>query len=102
RRVNVPPELAPDELTVEKAHELVNAPVVVDRVIGINPANGKEIVAKDGRFGPYITELDPKPEQPAEDAAQAADASAPLVDPATGEVTEQKPKRKPAKKAAEP
>ena len=64
RRVNIPDELAPDELTVAKAHELINAPVVVDRVIGINPENGKEIVAKDGRYGPYVTELDPVAESP--------------------------------------
>jgi DNA topoisomerase-1 len=96
RRVNVPQDLAPDELTIEKAHELVNAPVVVDRVIGINPENGKEIVAKDGRFGPYVTELDPKPEEPPAEPVEAAAVE--TVDPATGEITEQKPKRKPAKK----
>jgi DNA topoisomerase-1 len=61
RRVNIPPELAPDELTIVKAHELIDAPVVVDRVIGVNPENGKNVVAKDGRFGPYITEVDPEP-----------------------------------------
>ncbi|MEK6342549.1 MAG: type I DNA topoisomerase, partial [Curtobacterium sp.] len=37
RRVNVPEDLAPDELTAEKARELVEAPVVGDRVVGINP-----------------------------------------------------------------
>ncbi|MEB0015051.1 topoisomerase C-terminal repeat-containing protein, partial [Glaciimonas sp. Cout2] len=37
RRVNIPPELAPDELTLAKAQELIDAPVVTDRVIGINP-----------------------------------------------------------------
>lgn len=88
RRVNLPPELAPDELTVEKARELIEAPVQSDRVLGQNPANGKQIVVKDGRFGPYVTELEPEPE--------AADAT---VDPATGEVVEAKPKRG-AKKAA--
>lgn len=84
RRVNVPESLAPDELTVEKARELVDAPVQTDRVIGINPENGKEILAKDGRFGPYITEADPEPE--------------PEVDPATGEVLAEP--AKPKKKAA--
>ena len=86
RRVNIPQDLAPDELTPEKARELVDAPVVGDRVIGVNPANGKNIVGKDGRFGPYVTELDPEPE--------TTDA----VDLATGEVTT----KKPAKKAAAP
>ncbi len=97
RRVNIPDGLAPDELTVEKAHELIDAPVVVDRVIGINPENGKEIVAKNGRYGPYVTELDPvqEPEEPP--AAESAPA-AETVDPATGEIIPAKAARKPAKK----
>ena len=53
-------DLAPDELTPDKARELIDAPVVIDRVIGVNPANGKKVVAKDGRFGPYVTELEPE------------------------------------------
>ncbi len=96
RRVNIPDGLAPDELTLEKAHELINAPVVVDRVIGINPENGKEIVAKNGRYGPYVTELDPEPEA----AAIAAGAeNAQNVDPRTGEVTAAPAKSGAAKKA---
>ncbi|MDJ0347999.1 type I DNA topoisomerase [Cryobacterium sp. PH29-G1] len=96
RRVNIPPELAPDELTAAKARELIDAPVVVDRVIGINPDNGKEIVAKDGRFGPYVTELAPAPAEPIIPVVVAAPAQ--TVDPVTGEVTVTKPKRKPAAK----
>ncbi|HEU0257273.1 MAG TPA: type I DNA topoisomerase [Microbacteriaceae bacterium] len=61
RRVNIPRDLAPDELTAEKARELVEAPVVTDRVLGTNPDNGKTVVVKDGRFGPYVTELEPEP-----------------------------------------
>jgi DNA topoisomerase-1 len=100
RRVNVPPDLAPDELTVAKARELIEAPVVTDRIIGVNPANGKNIIAKDGRFGPYVTELDA--EQPDADAT-ASEAAASVVNAETGEVTDApaKPKRKgPAKKTA--
>ncbi|RFA15459.1 DNA topoisomerase I [Subtercola boreus] len=83
RRVNIPPELAPDELTLDKAEELINAPVVVDRVIGVNPENGKNVVAKDGRFGPYITEVDPEltAEQEAAAAAELLAAAALLVEP---------------------
>ncbi|MGD8194271.1 type I DNA topoisomerase [Herbiconiux sp. P18] len=93
RRVNLPQDLAPDELTPEKAQELVDAPVVTDRVIGINPDNGKQIVAKDGRFGPYVTELDP---EPAPDAATpSTDAAAPA---AAG--TKAPAKKAPAKKTA--
>ena len=56
RRVNLPPDLAPDKLTEAKARELIEAPVQGDRVLGVNPANGKEVVVKDGRFGPYVTD----------------------------------------------
>ena len=97
RRVNIPPELAPDELTVAKAHELIDAPVVVDRVIGVNPDNGKNVVAKDGRFGPYITEVDPEPV--AVDPVETPVAES-VVDPATGEIIEPKKKRAAPKKAA--
>jgi DNA topoisomerase-1 len=96
RRVNIPPELAPDELTATKARELIDAPIVTDRVIGLNPENGKEIVAKDGRFGPYVTELAPAPAEPDAPAVVAAPVEA--IDPSTGEVTVTKPKRKPAAK----
>jgi DNA topoisomerase-1 len=88
RRVNVPPELAPDELTAAKAKELIEAPVVGDRILGVNPENGKQIAAKDGRYGPYVTELEPEPEPTPEPE--------PVVDPATGEV--KTPKKKAAKK----
>jgi len=83
RRVNLPPDLAPDELTPAKAKELIEAPVQTDRELGTNPESGKLVLAKDGRFGPYVTEADPEPE--------------PEVDPQTGEVVEPK---KTAKKAA--
>ena len=87
RIVNIPEDLAPDELTPEKAQELIDAPVAGDRVLGENPENGKLIVVKDGRFGPYVQELEP--EEPEE------------VDAATGEVIDQ-PKKKTTKKEAAP
>ena len=68
RRVNVPADLAPDELTPEKARELIEAPVGGDRVLGLNPENGREIVVKDGRFGPYLEEVLPEAETPVEEA----------------------------------
>ncbi|MDF2442237.1 MAG: topoisomerase, partial [Subtercola sp.] len=103
RRVNIPPELAPDELTLDKAEELINAPVVVDRVIGVNPDNGKNIVAKDGRFGPYVTEVDPEltAEQEAEAAAELLAAAALLVEaPAAAAATAKAVAGTTAKKAA--
>jgi DNA topoisomerase-1 len=109
RRVNIPDELAPDELTPAKARELIDAPIATDRVIGTNPANGKLVLAKDGRYGPYVTEADPEPEVDeaavAAEAAIAAEAAAAaeleVVDPKTGEVNGaglKAPKRKAAKK----
>ena len=90
RIVNVPEDLAPDELTPAKAQELIDAPVAGDRVLGENPENGKIIVVKDGRFGPYVQENDPVSDEAA-------------VDEATGEVVDApKPKRGAKKKEAAP
>jgi DNA topoisomerase-1 len=98
RRVNLPQDLAPDELTPEKARELIDAPVVTDRVIGVNPENGKEIVAKDGRFGPYVTELEPVvPEAPAAADAAGTASSAESTAEAGGKKA---PAKKPAAKKA--
>ncbi|MSV77204.1 MAG: type I DNA topoisomerase, partial [Actinobacteria bacterium] len=60
RIVNIPEELAPDELTPTKAQELVDAPVVTDRVLGVDPESGHNILFKVGRFGPYIVLDDEK------------------------------------------
>jgi len=57
-RAAVPEDLAPDELTVAKAEELLARPSG-DRVLGVDPGGGLTIVAKEGRFGPYVTELLP-------------------------------------------
>ncbi len=96
RRVNIPSELAPDELTAAKARELIEAPVATDRVIGVNPSNGKLVLAKDGRYGPYVTEADPEPEASAAAEVAPVVAEVETVDPKTGELT--KPKRKAAAK----
>jgi DNA topoisomerase-1 len=55
RRANVPEDVVPDELTVEKAEELLAQPSG-DRPLGADPATGREIVARTGRYGPYVTE----------------------------------------------
>jgi DNA topoisomerase-1 len=59
QRANVPADLAPDELTVGKAEELLTAPSG-DRPLGTDPVSGHELVAKAGRFGPYVTEVLPE------------------------------------------
>lgn len=74
RIVNIPSDLAPDELTPEKARELIDAPVAGDRVLGQNPETGRDIIVKDGRFGPYLEEVipaEPEPE-PAPEPAEGA------------------------------
>ncbi|HEY5187316.1 MAG TPA: type I DNA topoisomerase, partial [Actinomycetes bacterium] len=59
QRANVSADLAPDELTVAKAEELLAQPSR-DHPLGTDPASGREIVAKTGRFGPYVTEVLPE------------------------------------------
>lgn len=60
RIVNIPEGLAPDELTVAKAQELIDAPIISDRIMGQDPDTGFDILFKDGRYGPYVLLDDPK------------------------------------------
>jgi len=85
RIVNIPEGLLPDQLTVDKALELAAAPVISDRVLGVDPATGYEIVAKDGRYGPYVSEVIPAPpEEPvAEGEKPKRKKKADLVKPRT-------------------
>lgn len=62
RRTSVPEELAPDELTVAKARELLETQPEGDQVLGTDPVAGTPIVARNGRYGPYVTEILPEPE----------------------------------------
>ncbi|GAA3091411.1 type I DNA topoisomerase [Streptomyces goshikiensis] len=59
QRADVPDDLAPDELTVEYAEELFAKPSG-EFELGKDPVSGNEIVAKDGRYGPYVTEILPE------------------------------------------
>jgi DNA topoisomerase-1 len=70
---NIPETTAPDEMTLEFAKELLAKPSG-ERELGIDPTTNHQIIAKSGRFGPYITEVLPEPE--------------PVINPKTG-----KPKR---------
>ncbi|WP_405467814.1 type I DNA topoisomerase [Microbacterium sp. Ld4] len=81
RRINVPEDLAPDELTPAKARELIDAPVGGDRVLGQNPDNGRDVVIKDGRFGPYLEEVLPEEEAPAEPEAKPKRGAKKVVPP---------------------
>jgi DNA topoisomerase-1 len=55
-RASVPEDMAPDELTVEKAEELLAEPSG-DRDLGVDPSTSRPVVAKSGRYGAYVTEV---------------------------------------------
>jgi DNA topoisomerase-1 len=59
-RANVPEDLPPDELTLDKAKELLATPAGMEKVLGTHPETGLEVVAKNGRYGPYVTETLPE------------------------------------------
>ncbi|MCX2970546.1 MULTISPECIES: type I DNA topoisomerase [Streptomyces] len=59
QRADVPDDLPPDELTVELAEELFAKPSG-ERELGTDPGSGRPIVAKSGRYGPYVTEVLPE------------------------------------------
>jgi len=67
-RVNIPEDMAPDELDAAKAEELFAQPSG-DRELGVDPETGHKIVAKSGRFGPYVTEILPEAETAQEQKA---------------------------------
>ena len=52
-RAGVPEDLPPDELTLSKALELLDTPSG-DRVVGVDPATGQEVLVRTGRFGAYV------------------------------------------------
>ncbi|OBH65097.1 DNA topoisomerase I [Mycobacterium intracellulare] len=72
QRANLNDSLTPDELTLEVAEQLFATPQE-GRVLGVDPATGHEIVAKDGRYGPYVAEVLPEP-PPGDDDGGAAPA----------------------------
>ena len=71
QRANLHDSLTPDELTLDVAEELFSTPQE-GRTLGVDPETGHEIVAKDGRYGPYVTEVLPKPDDDDGAAGQPA------------------------------
>ena len=55
QRANLPESMTPDELSLEVAEKLFATPQG-GREVGVNPANGRMIMAREGRYGPYVTE----------------------------------------------
>ncbi|MCL2534599.1 MAG: type I DNA topoisomerase [Nocardiaceae bacterium] len=93
QRANLPDDLPPDELTPEYAEKLFSTPQE-GRKLGVDPLTGHEIVAKEGRFGPYVTEILPEP------APEPEPDIVPVEADADGTVKTKAVKKAPAKKAA--
>ncbi|MDH6680904.1 DNA topoisomerase-1 [Rhodococcus sp. LBL1] len=93
QRANLPDDLPPDELTPEYAEKLFSTPQE-GRKLGVDPLSGHEIVAKEGRFGPYVTEILPEP------APEPEPDIVPVEADADGTVKTKAVKKAPAKKAA--
>src|SRR3954464_2130771 len=81
QRANLPEDLPPDELTPEISEELFATPQE-GRTLGTDPVTGHEIVAKDGRLGPYVTEILPEENGAKPEATPKTAAS--KVKPRTG------------------
>ena len=69
QRANLSDAITPDELTLELAETLFATPQE-GRVLGVDPETGHEIVARDGRYGPYVTEVLPPPPDEGESAVK--------------------------------
>ncbi len=83
RRANLPEDLPPDELTREVAEQLFSVPQE-GRSLGTDPVTGHEIVAKEGRYGPYVTEILPDAEEPEPEKKESARKKAAKPKPRTG------------------
>ena len=71
KRANLPSDMTPDELTLEVAEKLFETPQE-GRELGVDPVTGHRIVAKEGRFGPYVTEILPEDEPEDDDGSAGA------------------------------
>jgi DNA topoisomerase-1 len=57
RRATITDDIAPDEMTPEKARELLEVAADDGKVLGKDPETGRDIIARAGRYGPYVTEV---------------------------------------------
>ncbi|MFW5468422.1 type I DNA topoisomerase [Knoellia sp. CPCC 206435] len=73
RRATINDDIAPDEMTPEKARELLDTAADDGRVLGRDPGTGRDIVAKAGRYGPYVTEVLPENTEETSGATKSRD-----------------------------
>ncbi|MGE9784350.1 type I DNA topoisomerase [Janibacter sp. G368] len=57
KRATITDDVAPDELTPAMAREFLAAAADDGRVLGQDPETGRDVVVKNGRYGPYVTEV---------------------------------------------
>ncbi|MEW1956422.1 type I DNA topoisomerase [Kineococcus sp. NPDC059986] len=76
-KASVPEDIAPDEMTVEKAYELLTTQSEGDNVLGQDPETGRTIVARVGRYGPYVTEVIEDEDAPKTAVEERAEQAAP-------------------------
>ena len=79
---NIPETMAPDELTLEVARQILSQPSG-ERELGIQPDTGLEVVAKSGRFGPYVTQVLPEDAKKGDKAKTASLLSTMTLDTIT-------------------
>jgi len=72
RRATINDDVAPADLTPEMARALLEVSADDGRSLGTDPATGHEILAKAGRYGPYVTEVLPESDAPASRTRKAA------------------------------
>ncbi|GAB3886243.1 type I DNA topoisomerase [Terrabacter terrigena] len=75
RRATITDDIAPDEMTPEKARELLEVAADDGKVLGQDPETGRDIVARAGRYGPYVTEVIEEDEAPAGDKPKGRKAA---------------------------
>jgi DNA topoisomerase-1 len=79
RTASLPDEVAPADLTVEKALELVRAKAEGPRTLGVDPATGQNVYVMNGRYGAYV-QLGETPEGKKADKPKRASLQAGMTD----------------------
>ncbi|BDR53746.1 DNA topoisomerase 1 [Bombiscardovia nodaiensis] len=80
KRASLPDTLAPDELTVKKAHELIDTNSGGPRLLGTDPETGGRVELRTGRFGPYLALITPQMQAEMKEAEEKKEAGAKKVE----------------------